>query len=91
MGGRREPLAVAAPECRERACILEARHPERPDEGPYGRFEADRVASAALYLPPGVPMRVESFGLDGQSLAERTVCARCEDESAYREAGEAPR
>lgn len=80
MGGRREPILVDVPECAASACIIEAKHPERPDEVPYDRFEANRVASAALYLPPGVPMRVRSFGLDGQSLAERSVCVRCEGE-----------
>ena len=73
MWDRRRSVAVDVPECETTACILEARHPERPDEVPYDRMEADHVASATLYLPVDVPMRVESFDLDGRRLAQRTI------------------
>lgn len=81
MGARRERTVVDVPECAASACIIEAKRPARPDEVHYDRFEANRVASAVLYLPPGVPIQVQSFGLDGQALAERSVCLRCEGES----------
>ncbi len=73
MWGRRRSVAVDVPECKTKVCIVEARHPDRSDEVPYDRMEADHVASAALYLPVDVPMKVESFDLDGRRLAQRAI------------------
>lgn len=61
MWGRRRSVAVDVPECKTKVCIVEARHPERSDEVPYDRMEADHVASAALYLPVDVPMKGGEF------------------------------
>ena len=73
MWGRRRAVAVEVPECAATTCILEAKHPDRPDEVPYDRLEVDQTSSAVLYLPAGEPMVVESFGLDGTRLGQRPV------------------
>lgn len=73
MWGRRRSVRMDVPECASKTCILEAKPADRPDEVPYDRFEVNQASSAVLYLPVGVPMMVESFGLDGATLGRRTV------------------
>ena len=73
MWGRRRAVVVEVPECAATTCILEAKHPERPDEVPYDRLEVSQTSSAVLYLPVGEPMVVESFSLGGGRLGRRPV------------------
>ena len=73
MSGRRAPATVAVPECRESACIIEARNAERADEVAYDRAEAVRRNSVVLYLPVKADVELFLFDLEGNVIGRRPV------------------
>lgn len=73
MSGRRRAVTVAVPECRETACIVEARNAERADEIAYDRMEAVRTDSVVLYLPYGASVELLLFDLEGNVIGRRPV------------------
>ena len=73
MSGRRAPVTVAVPECRESACIIEARNAERADEVAYDRAEAVRRNSVVLYLPVKADVELFLFDLEGNVIGRRPV------------------
>ena len=67
LGGRRQPVDVAVPECAGRACVLEARMTDDPNDAvPIDRTEAHE-ATARLFLPAG-RVRVRVFAPTGELL-----------------------
>ena len=76
MGGRREPVAVAVPECADRICVLEARDARRPDSVPLDRVEVARKGETVLFLPRSAPVVVDVFDLDARVLGRRELSER---------------
>ena len=73
MSGRRRAVSVAVPECRETACIVEARNAERIDEIAYDRMEAVGTDSVVLYLPNEAAIELFLFDLEGNVIGGRPV------------------
>ena len=73
MGGRRQAMNFATPECAARVCIVEARRAGFADEVPLDRVEVTSAESTTLYLPAGKDIVVDVMGLDRSTLATRNL------------------
>lgn len=73
MSGRRRAVTVAVPECRETACIVEARNAERAFEIAYDRIEVVGTDSVVLYLPSEAAIELFLFDLEGNVIGGRPV------------------
>ena len=71
MGGRRQPVTLAVPECVDRSCIVEARDERRSDAVPFDRVEVKDQYSVTLFLPDGVATRVDILDEGGDVLGRR--------------------
>ncbi len=73
MGGRRQAINFATPECAARVCIVEAIRAGFADEVPLDRVEITSAESTTLYLPAGKDIVVDVMGLDRSTLATRNL------------------
>lgn len=72
MEGRREPVTIETPECRNRYCYVEALRADQPAEAnPVDVAECSESDSVTLFLPAEVRIEIRLLAEDGELLARR--------------------